>query len=95
VCWAPHPLRNLDIYPDDAAVLTRLVAGTARDEEAISDRATILLHGPSGTGKTFLAERIAELAQRPLLRVPCEGVAPNVEGVRKVLDPVHRRQNDS
>ena len=47
---------------------------------------TILLHGGPGTGKTFTAEGVAEIAEKPLYRVTCGDVGTKAEDVEKYLE---------
>ena len=47
---------------------------------------TILLHGGPGTGKTFTAESVAELAEKPLYRVTCGDIGTQPEDVEKYLE---------
>lgn len=49
---------------------------------------TILLHGGPGTGKTFTAEGVAEMAEKPLLRVTCGDVETGPAKVEKYLEAV-------
>lgn len=49
---------------------------------------TILLHGGPGTGKTFTAEGVAEIAEKPLFRVTCGDVGTKPEEVEKYLESV-------
>ncbi|KAI1125818.1 AAA family ATPase [Nemania abortiva] len=46
----------------------------------------ILLHGGPGTGKTFTAESVAELAEKPLFRVTCGDIGTEPEKVEKYLE---------
>lgn len=48
----------------------------------------ILLHGGPGTGKTFTAESVAELAEKPLFRVTCGDIGTKPEEVEKYLESV-------
>jgi hypothetical protein len=48
----------------------------------------MLLHGGPGTGKTFTAESVAELAEKPLFRVTCGDVGTQPEEVEKYLESV-------
>lgn len=48
----------------------------------------ILLHGGPGTGKTFTAESVAELAEKPLFRVTCGDIGTEPEKVEKYLESV-------
>lgn len=46
----------------------------------------ILLHGGPGTGKTFTAESVAELAEKPLLHFTCGDIGTKPEEVEKHLE---------
>lgn len=48
----------------------------------------ILLHGGSGTGKTFTAESVAEMAEKPLFRVTCGDIGTKPEEVERYLESV-------
>ncbi|KAH8722459.1 P-loop containing nucleoside triphosphate hydrolase protein, partial [Phaeosphaeriaceae sp. PMI808] len=48
----------------------------------------ILLHGGLGTGKTFTAESVAEMAEKPLFRVTCGNLGTKPEEVEKYLESV-------
>ncbi|KAK2613559.1 hypothetical protein N8I77_000466 [Diaporthe amygdali] len=48
----------------------------------------MLLHGGPGTGKTFTAESVAELAQKPLYSVTCGDIGTKPEDVEKYLESV-------
>lgn len=48
----------------------------------------ILLHGGPGTGKTFTAESVAEIAQKPLFCVTCGDIGTKPEDVEKYLESV-------
>ncbi|KAM0542207.1 hypothetical protein ACHAPJ_012899 [Fusarium lateritium] len=48
----------------------------------------ILLHGGPGTGKTFTAESVAEIAEKPLFRVTCGDIGTKPEDVEKYLESV-------
>lgn len=48
----------------------------------------ILLHGGPGTGKTFTAESVAEMAQKPLFCVTCGDIGTKPEQVEKYLESV-------
>lgn len=49
---------------------------------------TILLHGGPGTGKTFTAEGVAEIAEKPLFRVTCGDIGTIPDDVEKYLESV-------
>ncbi|KAF6781543.1 AAA family ATPase [Colletotrichum sojae] len=48
----------------------------------------ILLHGSPGTGKTLTAERVAEIAKKPLYRVTCGDIGVEAKAVEKYLESV-------
>lgn len=48
----------------------------------------ILLHGGPGTGKTFTAESVAEMAEKPLYPVTCGDIGTEPEQVEKYLESV-------
>src|ERR1700753_2078787 len=48
----------------------------------------MLLHGGPGTGKTFTAETVAEMAEKPLFRVTCGDIGTQPESVEKYLESV-------
>ncbi|KAF6808226.1 hypothetical protein CPLU01_15696 [Colletotrichum plurivorum] len=48
----------------------------------------LLLHGSPGTGKTFTAESVAEVAKKPLYPVTCGDIGTEPEAVEKYLESV-------
>ncbi|KAI0165436.1 hypothetical protein GGR52DRAFT_558701 [Hypoxylon sp. FL1284] len=48
----------------------------------------LLLHGSPGTGKTFTAESVAEIARKPLYPVTCGDIGTKPEAVEKYLESV-------
>lgn len=48
----------------------------------------MLLHGGPGTGKTFTAESVAEMAEKPLYPVTCGDIGTEPEQVEKYLESV-------
>lgn len=48
----------------------------------------MLLHGGPGTGKTFTAESVAELAEKPLYTVTCGDIGTRPEDVENYLESV-------
>ena len=48
----------------------------------------VLLHGGPGTGKTFTAESVAEIAQKPLYRITCGEIGTEPSKVEKHLTAV-------
>ncbi|KAG6368823.1 hypothetical protein INS49_003039 [Diaporthe citri] len=56
--------------------------------QALETALIILLHGGPGTGKTFTAESVAEIAQKPLFCVTCGDIGTKPEQVEKYLESV-------
>ena len=72
-----------------ALVTNKLVAEKSTDLiTGKGNGLTILLHGGPGTGKTFTAEGVAEMAEKPLFRVTCGDVGTKAEDVEKYLTSV-------
>ncbi|KAJ0421730.1 P-loop containing nucleoside triphosphate hydrolase protein [Aspergillus carlsbadensis] len=75
--WDKRAFENLVVDEIDkellkAAVATRRSLRRGIDIlEGKDDGLKILLHGSSGTGKTFTAESLAELVEKPLYRLTC------------------------
>jgi SpoVK/Ycf46/Vps4 family AAA+-type ATPase len=72
-----------------ALVTNQLAAEKATD--LISGKGNgliMLLHSGPGTGKTFTAESVAEIAQKPLYRVTCGDFGTNPEEIEKYLESV-------
>ncbi|KAI6362909.1 hypothetical protein MCOR25_006057 [Pyricularia grisea] len=58
-----------------------------RDLHASPRPLVSLFHGPPGTGKTFAAEMMADLAMKPLFRIACRDLTIDLETVQTRLDP--------
>lgn len=72
--WIQNPLNGVDIESDLKDLLVSMLTnamGPIKQERQQANRfgLTVLLHGPSGTGKNYIIDRLAETAQRPLYRV--------------------------
>lgn len=63
----------------DAENSTDIIAGKGKG-------LIMLLHGGPGTGKTFTAETVAEIAEKPLYRVTCGDIGTQPENVEKYLE---------
>ncbi|EED23527.1 hypothetical protein TSTA_069470 [Talaromyces stipitatus ATCC 10500] len=90
--WNKDSFDNLVIAEEtkklvQALITNRLVA--ERGTDMVDDKGnglTILLHGALGTGKTFTAESVAELAEKPLYRVACSDIRAKPEDVEQYLE---------
>lgn len=72
-----------------ALVTNQLSAETSTDViENKGNGLIMLLHGPPGTGKTFTAESVAEIAKKPLYSVTCGDIGTEPEAVEKYLESV-------
>ncbi|RYP48467.1 hypothetical protein DL768_005669 [Monosporascus sp. mg162] len=72
-----------------ALVTNQLAAETGTDHiDNKGNGLIMLLHGSTGTGKTFTAESVAEIAKKPLLQVTCGDIGTEPEDVEKYLGSV-------
>ena len=72
------------------ALVTNLVAAE-KNTDLIGGKGsglTMLLHGGPGTGKTFTAESVAEIAHKPLYRVTCGDIGTTPKEVEQYLESV-------
>lgn len=72
------------------AVVANRLAGK-RNTDIIQGKGNgliLLLHGGPGTGKTFTAESVAEMAERPLYCVTCGDIGTEPEQVEMYLESV-------
>ncbi|RBA15443.1 hypothetical protein FPRO05_12517 [Fusarium proliferatum] len=94
VLWNKQAFRHLVIDPEIKDIIQALVSSkleTDQTTDLIQGKGNgliILLHGGPGTGKTFTAESVAELAEKPLFRVTCGDIGTNPEAVEKYLESV-------
>lgn len=73
----------------EALVTNRLAAEKSTDViHGKGNGLIILLHGGPGVGKTFTAEGVAEIAEKPLYRVTCGDIGTKPEEVEKYLESV-------
>jgi SpoVK/Ycf46/Vps4 family AAA+-type ATPase len=72
-----------------ALVMTQLEAERGTDiVRGKGNGLIMLLHGGPGTGKTFTAETVAEIAEKPLYRVTCGDIGTRPEEVEQYLESV-------
>ncbi|KAF4543397.1 uncharacterized protein LTHEOB_96 [Lasiodiplodia theobromae] len=73
----------------EALIRTEIASEKATDIIRGKGRGLImLLHGGPGTGKTFTAETVAEIAEKPLYRVTCSDISTDPEQAEKYLEAV-------
>lgn len=94
VLWNTKAFDNLAIDDDAKELIQALVTkqiAVSKGTDIIADKGNgliMLLHGGPGTGKTFTAESIADLARKPLYRVTCGDIGTNPEQVETYLESV-------
>jgi len=94
VQWNKKAFENLVVDDETKHLVKALVSNQLKTEmstDLISGKGNgliILLHGGPGTGKTFTAESVAELAEKPLYRVTCGDIGIKPEQVEKYLETV-------
>ncbi|KAK8016590.1 hypothetical protein PG993_014779 [Apiospora rasikravindrae] len=74
-----------------ALITTKLAAEEGQGADLIKGKGNgliMLLHGGPGTGKTFTAEAVAEIAEKPLYRVTCGDIGTKPQEVEKYLESV-------
>lgn len=94
VIWNKAAFERLVLKQDkkdliQAVVMNHLEADKMADAiEGKGNGLVILLHGGPGTGKTFTAEGVAEIAERPLYRLTCGDIGTEPEIVEKSLEQI-------
>lgn len=94
VSWNKAAFARLVLKQDkkdliEALVTNHLKVGSMVDViEGKGNGLVILLHGGPGTGKTFTAEGVAEIAERPLYRPTCGDISTEPETVEKSLEHI-------
>ncbi|XXH01512.1 hypothetical protein Hte_007872 [Hypoxylon texense] len=92
VKWNKKAFENLVIDRETKELIQALVTNqseTDHDADLIESKGNgliMLLHGGPGTGKTFTAETVAEMAEKPLFRVTCGDIGTKPENVEKYLE---------
>jgi SpoVK/Ycf46/Vps4 family AAA+-type ATPase len=92
--WNKSAFDSLVLDEDTKELIHALVTNkieAERGTDMIHSKGTgliMLLHGGPGTGKTFTAESVAELAEKPLYPVTCGDIGTKPEAVEKYLESV-------
>ncbi|KAL6355939.1 hypothetical protein LRP88_09523 [Fusarium phalaenopsidis] len=94
VVWNDKAFKNLVADEDMKELILALVTNqpeTEKGTDLINNKGNgliMLLHGSPGTGKTFTAESVAEIARKPLYPVTCGDIGTEPERVEKYLQSV-------
>ena len=94
VVWNKKSFEHLVIDFETKELVQALVTNQIDSEQSTDiieqkgNGLTILLHGGPGTGKTYTAESVAEMAEKPLFRVTCGDIGTKPEVVEKYLESV-------
>ena len=94
VTWNKQAFESLVVDEKKKELVEALVTNRLNDENSTDfiygkgHGLIILLHGGPGVGKTFTAEGVAEMAEKPLYRVTCGDVGTKPEEVEKYLESV-------
>jgi SpoVK/Ycf46/Vps4 family AAA+-type ATPase len=92
--WNDKAFNNLVAYEDTNEMVLALVTNRLATEkgtdliESKGNGLILLLRGPPGTGKTYTAESVAEIAKKPLYPVTCGDIGTEPEAVEKYLESV-------
>ncbi|KAK8103694.1 uncharacterized protein PG998_010727 [Apiospora kogelbergensis] len=90
--WNKESFKHLVVEPNTKELIQALVRHQIASEQGTDivnrkgNGLIILLHGGPGTGKTFTAESVAEMAEKPLFRVTCGDIGTKPEDVEKYLE---------
>ncbi|KAF2802194.1 P-loop containing nucleoside triphosphate hydrolase protein [Mytilinidion resinicola] len=94
ITWNKQSFAHLVVDSETKELVQALITNQiAREQgtdiiESKGNGLIILLHGGPGTGKTFTAESVAEMAEKPLFRVTCGDIGTKPEAVEKYLESV-------
>ncbi|RSL55289.1 hypothetical protein CEP53_007159 [Fusarium sp. AF-6] len=94
VVWNDRAFNNLVADEDMKELILALVTNqleTEKGTDLIDNKGNgliMLLHGSPGTGKTFTAESVAEIAKKPLYPVTCGDIGTEPQQVERYLESV-------
>ena len=94
VSWNKEAFESLVVEPTTKILIKALVMHQLEKEKGTDLIAgkgqglIVLLHGGPGTGKTFTAETVAEIAEKPLYRVTCGDLGTEPTKVETLLESV-------
>ena len=94
VSWNKEAFESLVVEPTTKTLIKALVMQQLEREKGTDLIAgkgqglIVLLHGGPGTGKTFTAETVAEIAEKPLYRVTCGDLGTEPTDIEKYLESV-------
>ncbi|KAK0629143.1 hypothetical protein B0T17DRAFT_524767 [Bombardia bombarda] len=94
VVWNKEAFNRLEVDQETKELVQALVTNQLAAEKGtdwIQNKGNgliMLLHGSPGTGKTFTAESVAEMAEKPLYTVTCGDIGTNPSEVEKYLGSV-------
>ncbi|PON20795.1 hypothetical protein TGAM01_v210303 [Trichoderma gamsii] len=94
VSWNKDAFNHLVADPETKELVQALVTNKVAAEKGTDlmqnkgNGLIMLLHGGPGTGKTFTAESVAEMAEKPLYPVTCGDIGIKPEDVEKYLESV-------
>ena len=94
VVWNDKAFDNLVVHEGMKELILACMTSqpeTARSIDLIDNKrngSIMLLYGPTGTGKTFTAELVAEMARKPLYTVTCGDIGTKPEQVGEYLQSV-------
>lgn len=92
--WNKDAFSHLVADPETKELVQALVTNKVAAEKGTDlmqnkgNGLIMLLHGGPGTGKTFTAESVAEMAEKPLYPVTCGDIGIKPEDVEKYLESV-------
>ena len=94
VSWNKEAFESLVVEPTTKTLIGALVMQQLERQKGTfliagkGQGLIVLLHGGPGTGKTFTAETVAEIAEKPLYRVTCGDLGTEPTDVEKYLESV-------